>query len=110
MVDMSRRPDRAMFSVRGMGVAERVSTSTWRLISFRRSLWVTPKRCSSSMMSSPRSLNSIPFCSSLWVPMRTSTRPSFASSRMRFWSLPGVKRESTSIRTGKSRKRPMAVA
>ena len=28
MVDMSRMPDRAMFSVRGMGVADRVSTST----------------------------------------------------------------------------------
>ena len=28
LVDISRRPERAMFSVRGMGVAERVSTST----------------------------------------------------------------------------------
>ncbi len=28
MVDMSRMPDRAMFRVRGMGVAESVSTST----------------------------------------------------------------------------------
>ena len=55
MVDMSRMPDRAMFSVRGMGVAESVSTSTARLISLMCSLCATPKRCSSSTMSRPRS-------------------------------------------------------
>ena len=32
-------PDKAIFSVRGIGVAESVSTSTCRDISFRRSLW-----------------------------------------------------------------------
>ena len=30
MVDMSRMPESAMLSVRGMGVAESVSVSTWR--------------------------------------------------------------------------------
>ena len=99
-----------MFSVRGMGVAERVRASTWRLISLSRSLWVTPKRCSSSMMSRPRSWNCTLFCSSLWVPMSTSTAPRLRASRMRFCSLAVVNRESTSIFTGKLRKRFMAVA
>ena len=57
MVDISRRPDSAMLSVRGMGVADSVSTSTPRESSFNRSLWLTPKRCSSSTMRSPRLLN-----------------------------------------------------
>ena len=109
-MDMSRRPESAMFSVRGMGVAERVSTSTWRLISFSRSLWVTPNRCSSSITSRPRSLNAMFFCSSLCVPISRSTPPFFAASRMRFCSLAGVKRDSTSTFTGKSRNRPQAVA
>ena len=99
-----------MFSVRGMGVAERVSTSTWRLISFSRSLWVTPKRCSSSITSRPRSLNAMLFCSSLCVPISRSTPPFLAASRIRFCSLAGVKRDSTSIFTGKSRNRLTAVA
>ena len=73
MVDISRIPDRAMFRVRGMGVAERVSTSTPLEISFSRSLWATPNRCSSSIISRPKSLNSMDFCNSLWVPIIKST-------------------------------------
>ena len=89
-----------MFSVRGMGVAESVSTSTWRLSSFMCSLCVTPKRCSSSTISSPRFLNCTSFCSSLCVPITRSQRP--------FWTFFSVsrtcaavrKRLSTSICTG----------
>src|SRR5579885_2775514 len=55
--DISRRPTRDMCSVRGMGVAERESASTFLRISLRRSLWATPKRCSSSTMSKPRCEN-----------------------------------------------------
>ena len=55
ITDMSRSPTRDIFRVRGIGVAVIDSTSTLRLISFSRSLCVTPKRCSSSTMSSPRS-------------------------------------------------------
>ena len=56
MMEISRRPLMAICSVRGMGVAVSVSTSTCERSSFSRSLWVTPKRCSSSITSSPRSL------------------------------------------------------
>ena len=105
-VDMSRRPERAMFSVRGMGVAERVSTSTWRLISFSRSLWVTPKRCSSSITSRPRSLNSTSLLQQLVgadEQVHAAVFGGLAGSASAPWA--GVKRESTSIFTGKSRNR-----
>ena len=84
MADMSRMPDSAMFSVRGMGVADSVNTSTWRLISFSRSLWVTPKSCSSSTTSSPRSLKRTSLLNSRWVPMRMSTSPFSTRPRVSF--------------------------
>ena len=93
-----------------MGVAERVRVSTWRAISRSFSLWLTPKRCSSSMTSKPRSWNFTLFWMSLWVPMMRSTRPSARFERMRFCSLAVVKRERTSMVTGKERKRLWAVA
>ncbi len=49
-------PDNAMFKVRGMGVADRVSTSTLLQSYFSFSFCATPNRCSSSMMTRPRSL------------------------------------------------------
>src|SRR5918996_401142 len=54
---ISRIPDSAISSVRGIGVAVIVRTSTLTRSRFSRSLWATPKRCSSSMIRSPRSLN-----------------------------------------------------
>ena len=99
-----------MFNVRGMGVADNVSTSTCRAISLSFSLWVTPKRCSSSTTSSPRSLKWMSFCSSLWVPMSRSICPAARSDRI-CRACPGVwKRLSTRISTGKERKRFTAVA
>ena len=62
-----------MLSVRGMGVAVSVSTSTLRRICLMRSLCATPKRCSSSTTSSPRSRNTTSFDSSRWVPTRMSS-------------------------------------
>ena len=54
---MPRTPASASDSVRGIGVAVSVSTSTpWRSRRIR-SLCSTPKRCSSSTMTSPRSAN-----------------------------------------------------
>ncbi len=50
----SRSPSSAMPSVRGIGVAVSVSTSTSARSAFIASLWRTPKRCSSSITSSPR--------------------------------------------------------
>jgi len=55
MTDMSRIPARPIWSVRGMGVADRVRQSTVLLICFNFSLATTPKRCSSSTISRPRS-------------------------------------------------------
>ena len=72
---MSRKPSSDMCKVRGMGVADMVSTSTSLRSCFSRSLWRTPKRCSSSTMTSPRSLNLRSFDRTRWVPMTMSTWP-----------------------------------
>ena len=50
-------PVRLISSVRGIGVADSVSTSTPAFRCLICSLWLTPKRCSSSTTSRPRSLN-----------------------------------------------------
>ena len=62
-------------SVRGIGVAVIVSTSTVARSCFSRSLCSTPNRCSSSMTTRPRSLNFTSFESSRCVPTMTSTSP-----------------------------------
>ncbi len=49
----------AISSVRGIGVADIVSTSTWARSVLRYSLCSTPKRCSSSTMISPSCLNRV---------------------------------------------------
>ncbi len=51
---------------------------------FSASFWRTPKRCSSSTMTRPRSLNFTSGCSRRWVPTMTSILPSasFASSAL----------------------------
>ena len=73
--DKSRIPTRLISSVRGIGVAVSVSTSTFVLSCFIASLWVTPKRCSSSTTKRPRSLNLMVSCSSRCVPMTQSISP-----------------------------------
>ena len=75
MTLMSRNPSSDMCSVRGIGVADMVSTSTSLRSCFRRSLWRTPKRCSSSTITSPRSLNFTSLESTRCVPMTMSTSP-----------------------------------
>ena len=55
----SRTPVSASCKVRGIGVAVSVSTCTSARSSFSRSLCLTPKCCSSSMMRRPRSLKAI---------------------------------------------------
>ena len=52
ITDMSRTPASDSCSVRGTGVADMASTWTSFFSCFRRSFWATPKRCSSSTMSS----------------------------------------------------------
>ena len=110
MVLMSRMPDSAIFSVRGIGVADSVSVSTCAVRSRSFSLWLTPKRCSSSMISNPRSLNVTFLFSSLWVPISRSTRPVFTRSNISLICLGVRNRDSTSTVTGKERKRFWAVA
>ena len=96
----SRMPVRLISSVRGIGVADSVSTSTPALSALICSLCDTPKRCSSSTTSRPRSLNSMSSESSRWVPITRSTSPDRTpSATARAW--PGVRnRDSTSTRTG----------
>ena len=76
ITEKSRRPSSDMASVRGIGVAVSVSTSTSARSALSRSLWRTPKRCSSSMITRPRFLNLTRSCSSLCVPMTMSISPS----------------------------------
>ena len=75
MSDSSRKPPIAMFSVRGIGVAVSVSTSTSARSCFSCSLSLTPKRCSSSMMTRPSRPNFTPLCSSRCVPITMSIWP-----------------------------------
>ena len=98
---MSRTPTSAMCSVRGMGVAVSVSTSTSRRSCFRRSLCATPKRCSSSMTTRPRFLNSTSRCTRRCVPMQMSTLPLASPAMISRCSLSVRKRESISTLTGK---------
>ena len=72
---MSRTPLSAICKVRGIGVAVSVSTWASALSRFRRSLWVTPKCCSSSTTIRPRSLKTIDSPSSAWVPITMSISP-----------------------------------
>ena len=66
-----------------------------------RSLWATPKRCSSSMISRPSCLNCTSLDSRRWVPMTTSTVPWRSPSTTAFCSLGVRKRESSSTLAGK---------
>ena len=98
-----------MFSVRGIGVAERVSTSTWRVRSLSRSFCPTPKRCSSSTTSSPKSWKRMSLENSRCVPISTSTSPRSSSLKMRLVCCAVWKRLITATLTGKPSKRCTAV-
>ena len=106
---MSRMPTMDMWRVRGMGVAESVSTSIWVFMCLMISLCWTPKRCSSSTISRPRSLNFTSLARMRCVPIRMSIFPAAARWRMSFCSLGVRKRESTSQVTGNPAKRRCTV-
>ena len=97
----------AIFNVLGIGVAVRVRISTSARIALTFSFCRTPKRCSSSTISKPRSWNLISLESSLCVPTTISTLPSATSARICFCSFADLKRESTSTRIGKLAKRSL---
>ena len=105
ITDMSRIPASPICRVRGMGVAERVRQSTVvrRCLSF--SLAATPKRCSSSTTTRPRSLKTTSLESSRWVPTRMSILPAARPARVALISLALRKRETMSTVTGKGAKR-----
>ena len=109
ITDRSRTPERAMCSVRGIGVAVRVSTSTAVRSCLMRSLWVTPKRCSSSTTSRPRFLNRTSRERSRWVPTTTSTAPLASPATTAFCSLALRKRDSNSTFAGNGAKRSTKV-
>ena len=73
---MSRTPASARCSVRGIGVARERQDVDLALELLEPLLGATPKRCSSSMTTSPRSLNRTSFDSRRCVPMTMSTAPS----------------------------------
>ena len=79
MTEISRMPVRLICRVRGIGVAERLMTSTWSLRLRSSSFWRTPKRCSSSTMTRPRSFGRTSVLSSRCVPTSTSTLPRLKS-------------------------------
>ena len=109
MVLISLTPDSDMYSVRGMGVAVRVSTSTCRRSFLRCSLCATPNLCSSSMMTSPRFLNPTSRCSRRWVPMTISTVPRLSPAITSSCSRGLRKRLSTDTFTGKAARRSVKV-
>ena len=99
-----------MCSVRGIGVADIDSTSTSNRSCRRSSFWATPKRCSSSTITSPRFCGTTSRDSTRWVPTSTSTLPS-AYSASTFLTSPAERnRDTISTRTGKSRNRSRKVA
>ena len=73
---MSRSPASDICSVRGIGVADIEITSTLSLSWRSSSFCLTPKRCSSSTISSPRSFARTSRESTRCVPIRMSTLPS----------------------------------
>ena len=94
-------PVMAISRVRGIGVADMESTSTFVFMSFNFSLCSTPKRCSSSMMMSPRSLNFTPADNNLCVPITTSTSPVARAAIVSFDSLVVWNLDSALTFTGK---------
>ncbi len=108
--DRSRTPVIAMCSVRGIGVALSVSTSAPGLRRFSISLCATPKRCSSSITMSPRSLNFTRFDSRACVPMAMSSDPAARRSSAPFRAAGDWNRLSASTLTGRPSKRALNVS
>ena len=98
----SRIPDIAILSVRGIGVAVMVRISISARIDLSVSFCRTPKRCSSSIMASPRFLNFILFWMSAWVPMTISMVPAASLSMTSACSFFVLNRDMESTTTGQS--------
>ena len=105
IMDNSRKPDIAMFNVRGIGVAVKVKISISERSDLNISFCRTPKRCSSSITTRPRFLYLTSACSNLCVPITISTLPAAKSFRTCVCSFFVLKRDKDSICTGHSAKR-----
>ncbi len=92
-----------------MGVADSVSTSIPLKRSLNFSLCLTPKRCSSSMITRPRFFMDTSSEMSRCVPMTMSTAPVLSPSSVERMSAALLKRLSISIRTGYSLMRSLNV-
>jgi len=86
IIERSRAPISENCRVRGMGVAVSVSVSTFALRVLSFSFTETPNRCSSSIISRPRSLNLISLPTSLCVPIIISIFPPARSAMILFCS------------------------
>ena len=95
--------------VRGMGVAVIVSTSTSVRHCLSFSLWATPKRCSSSMMTRPKSLKETSSDNRRCVPMMMSTEPLRRFLTMRSCCPAVRKRDNISTFTGNGARRSLKV-
>ena len=102
MVLISLTPAKDMCKVLGIGVAVRVRMSTWLRICLSLSLCITPNRCSSSIITRPRSLNLTSFWTKRCVPIHMSIVPSFSASKVFFCSKFDLNRLRTDNSTGKA--------
>ena len=97
-------------SVRGIGVADMVSTSTLAFSALMCSLCSTPKRCSSSTTMRPKFFQWTPVCSRRCVPTTMSIEPSASPLKISVASFFEVKRDRTAILTGKPAMRSLKVS
>ena len=95
--------------MRGIGVAVSVSTCTSARSCFSRSLCATPKCCSSSTTTRPRSLKATFLPSSACVPITMSMSPEAMPGLVSLSSAEVTSREACPIFTGKPRKRSAKV-
>ena len=86
IAETSISPNRIMARVRGIGVADMTRQSGSVPFSLMSDRCRTPKRCCSSVITSPRWANRTPGWISACVPTTTSTAPDAISSRTAFLS------------------------
>ena len=105
ITEKSLIPSSDIPSVRGMGVAVRVKTSTSARNDLSSSFCRTPKRCSSSIITSPRRMKLTSLDKILWVPITISIVPSLIPTIALATSLAERNRDSSTTLTGQSAKR-----
>ena len=105
ITDKSRAAIRLNCKVRGMGVAVKVRTSTLSLRVLSLSFTATPNFCSSSTISSPKSLNCTDLLTNWWVPIIISKAPVLNCSSVSRFCLAVLKRFKYPTVTGNAFKR-----